>query len=197
MKTKELIERLKKADTEGNAEVISYNGQGVFDMHVLPGFFDGCYQQVETDNLGYVTKIKYKTSGEKLILISKSTVDHLDLNQKIEIDYSELNERTQNKLKELHANYINWYHDMLYGLELDYFVEWCLFKIKGMIGVSAKLEETDIKNTIRDFFKNNNSRFDPLPTSTNNLSYVDARRKQWEEIIEISFKDGMLNLIKK
>lgn len=75
------------------------------------------------------------------------------------------------------------------------FEKWLEEKLLILLGETFKLE-TDYKNIAYRFFDKNLSINDPLPKGLYQ-SYKDKRFMSWDNIVEISLKDGYLKLTKK
>lgn len=180
MKSKVLIELIKKLDPSGEEEVCVGN-MDILSVDAEPAYYDGSLQVLErNENSEYynVTGAKYRRNGMKIVITPLSITDAICNDTKLSVDYSELPEFKQKSFKEAHDALRLWHENVEDDIEQRGFVEWVK---KKSVDITPDIES--VESIAKSFYKENlscNDSFAPDNKVLNGESYLDARERDWD-----------------
>jgi len=92
MKTKELIEALKKEDPSGELEVCVDN-QMVHFVEKQPSYYDGCFEKVDFGEKNNIEQCRFIGEGFKMVIHYYGVEDAIDDNPCVPVLYDSISKR--------------------------------------------------------------------------------------------------------
>ena len=187
MKTKELIEELRRLDPNGDTDVVLHKSMPIHYVERLPGYYDGCYEQLIEDPAQKpyyaVLGTKIKVKDDKICLIGLSYEDVVfneddDSMNKPILDLTEVQECYESKLQK----YKNWdkkLKEEKNQMKSEVRKSFRETQIKQLLGcmIDGKLEEKLLEREFGKFLDKNNKRKDVIANLLAGADCLDGFNK--------------------
>jgi hypothetical protein len=192
--TSKLIELLQKADPSGQTEVCVGN-VAIVAVSGLPAYYDGPLQVIERNAEGRFSSAKFVRSGSKINIFTRSVASVISDYTNFPIDLSELSEGDRRAYTASIEKIRQANRDLEETMELENFIKWV--RDRAIQFVPADTDQDDyLKDLASEFFQAHLSPTDLLSMDSKG-SYVDCRKQQWDQEIEITFDGFDLHLTRK